>query len=71
MFFIKEYKPKKIKKPDIFTNRKRILNNKNKNLDYLLKKRFGWMSKYLLKKKIIIELGSGNGCIKYILKNKI
>jgi SAM-dependent methyltransferase len=69
MFFIKEYKPKKIKKPDIFTNRKRILNNKNKNLDYLLKKRFGWMSKYLLKKKIIIELGSGNGCIKYILKN--
>ena len=29
------------------------------------------MEKYINKKKIIIELGSGNGCIKKILKKKI
>ena len=29
------------------------------------------MNKYLKNKKIIIELGSGNGCIKKVLKKKI
>jgi len=42
----------------------------NKNLIYLLNKRFSWMEKYINKKKIIIELGSGNGCIKKIINNK-
>ena len=35
MFFIKEYKAKKIKAPDNFINRKRIMASKNKNLLYV------------------------------------
>ena len=70
MFFIKEYKAKKIKAPDNFINRKRIMASKNKNLLYLLDKRFSWMKKYIKGKKIIIELGSGNGCIKKVINNK-
>jgi|TARA_B110000444_G_C18762627_1_gene558365 hypothetical protein len=70
MFFIKEYKSKKNKKPDVRKSRERIFNTRNINLLYLLNKRFGWMKKYLKNKKIIIELGSGNGCIKKIINNK-
>tara|TARA_B100001564_G_scaffold313188_1_gene286546 strand:+ start:3266 stop:4066 length:801 start_codon:yes stop_codon:yes gene_type:complete len=70
MFFLKEYKAKKIKAPDIFKNRARILSSRNKNLIYLLNKRFSWMKKYTKDKKIIIELGSGNGCIKKIINNR-
>jgi SAM-dependent methyltransferase len=70
MLFIKEYKAKKIKSPDIFNNRKRIIKSKNPNLIYLLNKRFSWMKEFLKKKKVIIELGSGNGCLKKIIKKK-
>jgi len=69
MFFLKEYKAKKIKAPDNYKNRKRILGTNNKNLIFLLNRRFSWMKNYIKNKKIIIELGSGNGCIKKILKN--
>ena len=61
MFFLKEYNARKIKAPDNFANRKRIMTTKNKNLIYLLDKRFSWMKKYIKGKKIIVELGSGNG----------
>lgn len=71
MFFGKSFKSSKKKNPDIFLERKRIYNNNNVNLNYLLKKRFLWMNDYLKNKKIIIELGSGNGCIKKIIKKKI
>lgn len=47
------------------------LTKKNKNLDYLLKKRFNWMKKYISKKRTVIELGSGNGFIKKYLGEKI
>ena len=70
MFFVKKYISKKIKSPNIFENRKKILKSKNKNLIFLLEKRFKWMKNYLKGKKCIIGLGSGNGCIKKILKNK-
>ena len=70
MFFLKEYKAKKVKAPDNFSNRGRIMSSKNKNLIYLLNKRFSWMKKYLKGKKIIVELGSGNGCIKKIINDK-
>ena len=70
MLFKKKYISKKIKSPDIFENRKKIFNTKNPNLLFLLKKRFKWMKRYMKGRKIIIELGSGNGCIKRILKNK-
>ncbi len=70
MFFIKSYKSRKNKSPNIFLNRDKILNSDNPNLIYLLNKRFKWMEKYTKGKKIIIELGSGNGCLKKILKNK-
>ncbi len=71
MFFFKEFKAKKIKEPNNFDNRKRILTTKSKNLVYLLEKRFSWMKKYIKGKRIIVELGSGNGCIKKIINNKI
>ena len=70
MIFIQEYKAKKVKTPDIYKNRSRILSSKNSNLIYLLEKRFSWMKKYLKGKKNIIELGSGNGCLKKVIKNK-
>ncbi len=70
MIFSKEFNPKKIKKCDIAESRKRFKNKKNKNLRFLLEKRFLWMNKYIKNKKKIIELGSGNGACKDILKNK-
>ena len=70
MIFSKEFNPKKIKKCDIAESRKRFKNKKNKNLRFLLEKRFLWMNKYIKNKNKIIELGSGNGACKDILKNK-
>lgn len=70
MFFLKEYKAKKIKAPNNFANRDRIMSSNNKNLIYLLEKRFSWMKKYLKSQKTVIELGSGNGCIKKIIDNR-
>ena len=70
MIFIQEYKAKKIKTPNIYENRSRILSSKNSNLIYLLNKRFAWMKKYLKGKKHIIELGSGNGCLTKVINNK-
>ncbi len=70
MIFPKEFNPKKIKKCDAFKSRKKIIKNTNSNLRFLLEKRFLWMKRYLKNKKKIIELGSGNGSIKEILKNK-
>ena len=70
MFFIKEYKCKKIKEPDIYLSRKKIFQSQDKNLLYLINSRFLWMKKFIKNKKIIIELGSGNGCVKKVLKNK-
>ena len=46
------------------------MSSDNKNLIYILNKRFSWMKKYIKRKKIIIELGSGNGCIKKVIDNK-
>ena len=46
------------------------MSSKNKNLIFLLNKRFSWMKKYIKGKKTIIELGSGNGCIKKIIDDK-
>ena len=72
MFLPIEYNSKKKKMISEKEVRKKIFFNSNKNLDYLLKKRFEWMAEYLgpNNKKIIIELGSGSGCIKKVLKNK-
>ena len=46
-------------------------NKKNKNLYFLLLKRFGWMKKHIRNKKIVIELGSGSGSSKRFLGKKI
>ena len=70
MIFSKEFIPKKIKKFNILESRERFKNKKNKNLRMLMEKRFFWMKKYIKGKKNIIELGSGNGACKDILKNK-
>ena len=70
MFFKKKFISKSEKDPDIFQNRKKILKSNNPNLIYLLNKRFKWMRKYTKNKKIIIDLGSGNGCLKRVLNQK-
>ena len=70
MIFIKEFKPKKEKQCNVYESRRRFMNKKNKNLNYLLKNRFIWMKEFIKNKKNIIELGSGNGASKIILKNK-
>ena len=70
MFFIKEYKCKKNKEPDIYLSRKKIFQSQDKNLLYLINNRFLWMKKFIKNKKIVIELGSGNGCVKRVLKSK-
>ena len=70
MFFLKEFRAKKIKAPNNYYNRERILSSRNKNLIFLLDQRFSWMKKYLKGKKTVVELGSGNGCITKIIKNK-
>lgn len=67
---LKERKPKKIKKDNIIDSRKKIFNNKNQNLNFLLEKIFKWIQNFFLNKKIIIELGAGSGCIKKIKKIK-
>jgi SAM-dependent methyltransferase len=70
MFFPKKFNPKKIKVCNTKESRKRFKSSKNKNLRFLLEKRFLWMKNYLKGKKNIVELGSGNGACKDILKNK-
>ena len=70
MIFPKEFYPKRIKDCSIQKSRKKFKNKKNKNTFFLLEERFLWMKKYLKGKKIIIELGCGNGASKDILNNK-
>ena len=70
MFFKKKYISNSLKSPNIFVNRKKIFESTNPNLIFLLRKRFEWMKKYIKNKKIVIELGSGNGCLKKILNQK-
>ncbi len=70
MFFLKEFYPKRIKTCSTLESRRKFLSKRNKNSIFLLEKRFIWMKKFLKNKSIIIELGSGNGASKYILKNK-
>jgi len=69
--FLQKLISKNNKHPDINDSRKRIFSKHNQNLNFLLEKRFLWMEPFLKNRKIIIELGSGNGCIKSILKNNI
>jgi ubiquinone/menaquinone biosynthesis C-methylase UbiE len=44
--------------------------NKSKNLDFLLKKRFGWMNSFIENSHSGIEVGSGTGFSKDYIKNK-
>ena len=70
MIFLQEFYPKRIKDCSIYNSRKKFKENRNKNTIFLLEKRFLWMKKFLKNKKIIIELGCGNGASKDILQNK-
>ena len=44
---------------------------KNKNLYFVLKKRFEWMNKYIKEDDIGLEVGSGPGFSKEFITNKI
>ena len=67
--FLQKLISKNNKHPDINDSRKRIFSKNNQNFNFLLAKRFLLMEPFLKNRKVIIELGSGNGCIKSILKN--
>ena len=43
---------------------------KNKNLDFLLQKRFSWMKKFIQKNDKGVEVGAGGGFSKKFIKNK-
>ena len=43
---------------------------RNKNLDFLLKKRFSWMKKFIDEKNTGLEVGAGGGFSKNFIKNK-
>ena len=52
-------------------NATQIFNSrKSSNLKFLLKKRFEWMNKSLIKMMSGLEVGSGAGFAKYFIKNK-
>ena len=70
MIFAEEYIPKQVKDCSISGSREKFKNKKNKNIRFLLEKRFFWMKSFIKNKKNIIELGSGNGASKEILQNK-
>ena len=67
MIFKKTFKSTQKKNPNIFIERKKIFQSKNLNLNFLLSKRFLWMNDYIKKGSVVIELGSGNGCIKNLI----
>ncbi len=73
MFLPLEYRSTKRKIFHEKLVRDKIFNKLDNNLRYLLNKRFKWMSQYISTKEkpTIIELGSGSGCIKKILKENI
>ena len=70
MFLPNNFKPSKQKKFDLQNSREKFFKRKSKNLEFLLNKRFNWMKKYLKNKNYIIELGSGNGLFKEVIKNE-
>jgi len=43
---------------------------KNKNLDYLLSKRFGWMNNFIQSSEVGLEVGAGPGLSKQFILNK-
>ena len=70
MINLNYFKPKTQKKFDLVRSREKFKKRKSKNLKFLLEKRFLWMNEFIKGKKVIIELGSGNGASKDILNNK-
>ena len=54
MINLNYFKPKTQKKFDLVRSREKFKKRKSKNLKFLLEKRFLWMDKYLISKKIYI-----------------
>ena len=52
---------------DVIKNYKK---GKNKNLDYLLSKRFGWMNNFIQSSEVGLEIGAGAGLSKQFILNK-
>ena len=59
--------PKVAATEDVVKNYKK---GKNKNLDYLLSKRFGWMNNFIQSSEVGLEVGAGAGLSKYFIQNK-
>ena len=52
---------------DVVKNYKK---GKNKNLDYLLSKRYGWMNNFIDNSEMGLEVGAGAGLSKHFILNK-
>lgn len=55
---------------DIVKSRKKFMDKRFKNLEFLLQKRFLWMNKFLRPNMNTIEIGCGSGFSKLYLNNK-
>ena len=52
-------------------SRSHFLKNKFRNLDFLLRNRYGWMNSYLKKNMNIIEIGAGSGFSPLYLNQRV
>lgn len=55
---------------DVAKAREYFIRNKNKNLAFLLDKRYSWMNDYITNNDLGIEVGAGCGFSKFFIKNK-
>lgn len=56
---------------DVVKAREYFFLSKNKNLHFLLKKRFSWMNDFINKNDKVLELGSGASLLKEFINNNI
>jgi SAM-dependent methyltransferase len=75
MIIIKKISFKKLfnntKKTNVINNTIKLFKeNKNKNLYFLIKKRFEWMNRFIVKGEKGLEVGAGAGFSKIFTKNK-
>ena len=67
---VKKRKSKTRNTGDVENARKIFYSKKNKNLYFLLKKRYDWMNSYIKGDQYGIEVGSGSGLSKEFIKSK-
>ena len=70
-FYPKHEENKMKDEGDVESARKYFIENRPKNLEFLLHQRYNWMNEYIGENQRIIEIGSGAGFAQFFLKEKI